>query len=119
MSELYLHDYNNTASQKRGRYDNYSTLIINIDRICIITFIQYSKTQFLLSIIKLQQLSRRFCNAVLLIIVMQIKLNVVVVAEKNQVLPRVSCCSIACTTGGIATFMGVFLRKARDMCDEI
>ena len=55
----------------------------------------------------------------LLVIVMQIKLNVVVVAEKNRVLSRVSCCSIACTTGVIATFMGVYLRKARDICDEI
>ena len=55
----------------------------------------------------------------LLIIVMQIKLNVAVVAEKNRVLLRVSFRSIACTTGVIEALMVVFLRKARDMCDEI
>ena len=58
----------------------------------------------------------------LLIIVMQIKLNVAVVAEKNRVLLRVSFRSTGCTKGVIEALMVVFLRKkkkARDMCDEI
>ena len=55
----------------------------------------------------------------LLIIIMQIKLNVAVVAEKNRVLLRVSFRSIGCTTGVIDALMVVFLCKARDMCDEI
>ena len=55
----------------------------------------------------------------LLIIVMQIKLNVAVVAEKNRVLPRVSCCSMACTTGVIEALMFFWGGKARDMRDEI
>ena len=50
---------------------------------------------------------------------MQIKLNVAVVAKKTQVLLRVSFRSIACTTGVIEAPMVVFLRKARDICDEI
>ena len=29
-SELYLHDYNNTALQKRRKHDNYSNLIIRV-----------------------------------------------------------------------------------------
>ena len=55
----------------------------------------------------------------LLIIVMQIKLNVAVVAEKNRVLPLVSCCSMACTTGVIEALMVFLGGKARDMRDEI
>ena len=55
----------------------------------------------------------------LLIIVMQIKLNVAVVAEENRVLLRVSCCSIACTTGVIEALMVFLGGKARDMRDEI
>ena len=55
----------------------------------------------------------------LLIIVMQIKLNVAVVAGKNRVLPRVSCCSMTCTTGVIEALMVFLGGKARDMRDEI
>ena len=29
--ELYLHDYNNTALQKRGKHDNYSNLGWNLN----------------------------------------------------------------------------------------
>ena len=29
-SELYLHDYNNTALQKRRKHDNYSNLVIKV-----------------------------------------------------------------------------------------
>ena len=55
-SELYLHDYNNTALQKRRKHDNYSNLIIRVQfqlrYIYIMTFIQYSnKGQINLSLI--------------------------------------------------------------------
>ena len=36
-NELYLHDYNNTALQKRGKHDNYSNLVIRVQ--FIITFV--------------------------------------------------------------------------------
>ena len=29
-TELYLHDYNNTALQKRRKHDNYSNLVIGV-----------------------------------------------------------------------------------------
>ena len=28
--ELYLHEYNNTGLQKRGKYDNYSNLVMRV-----------------------------------------------------------------------------------------